>query len=65
MAVLKLPLGVAKERKPTNGCVRSAGGEAKEGFLPFCCGEVWIAAIRRRNDCLCLGPGSRQTEKCQ
>jgi hypothetical protein len=36
---------VAKERKPTNCCVRRAGGETKEGIGPFCCIEPGIATI--------------------
>ena len=59
VAVLKLPVCVAKERKPTNCCVRRAGGEAKKGLLPFCRGEVGIASIWRRDNRLCLGSGSR------
>ena len=34
VAVLKLPVCVAKERKPANCCVRSAGGEAEKGVCP-------------------------------
>src|SRR5437763_6334623 len=43
---------VAKERKPTNCCVRRAGGEAKKCLLPFCRGEVGIATLRWRTDSL-------------
>jgi hypothetical protein len=44
--------GGAFERKPTNCCVASASAEAKKGVLSFRRGEVGIAAIRRRTDCL-------------
>jgi len=34
------------ERKPTDRCVRNAGGEAKKGGLPFCRVAIGIASIR-------------------
>jgi hypothetical protein len=49
---VKAGSGVAKERKPTNCCVRSAGGEVFKRIGPFCRSEVGIAAIRRRDNCL-------------
>ena len=44
--------GVAKERRPTNCCVRSAGGEAKKRLRSFCGSEVGIASVWRRDHCL-------------
>jgi len=44
---------VAKERKPTNCCVRGAAGKAKKCLLPFCCGEAGIAPIRSWNNSFC------------
>jgi hypothetical protein len=47
---IEAALCVAKERMPTNGCVRRAGGEVKKGLLPFCRGEPGIASVRRRDN---------------
>ena len=44
---------VAKERKPTNCCVRRAGGEAKKGILAFRRVEPGIASIGRWNNGFC------------
>ena len=41
--------GVAKERKRANCCVPRAGGETRQGVLPFRRVEPGITAIRRRN----------------
>jgi len=38
----------ALERKPSNCGIPLPRGEAKEGLLPFCRGEVGIAAVWRR-----------------
>src|SRR5439155_21528582 len=39
---------VAKERKPTNCRVRRPRREAKEGLLPLCRVEPWVASVRWR-----------------
>src|SRR4029450_5921870 len=55
-----------EERKPTNCCVSSAGGEAFEGVGPFRRGEVGIAAIWRRIYPESFrGWGKREEAKCQ
>src|SRR5215208_3310001 len=41
-----------EQRKPANSRVCRTGGERTKGVAPFCCGEVRIASVRRRDDCL-------------
>ena len=45
-------VGITKERIPTSCNVPDAGGEVKEGVLPFRRVEVGIAPVWRRDDCL-------------
>src|SRR4029453_16225988 len=54
-------VGVAKEREPTNCCVRRAGGEVLKSVGPFCRSKVGIASIRRWNN----PESSRDCAKCK
>ncbi len=47
-------VGVEMERFKTVGCVRDAGGEAKQGILTLSCIVIRIASIWRWRRQLCL-----------
>jgi hypothetical protein len=57
-------VGIAKERKPTNGCVPDPRGSTEKGLVSFRCVEPWIATVRWWNDRLCHRL-KRESNECE
>jgi hypothetical protein len=65
MAVLKLPLVVAPQRKEANGGIKAAGRETEQCILPLRRVAARVASVRRRNDCFCDRLLQRKRSDCE